>query len=140
MFLKRGLESYLFSLLFKRPRPPVKSVVVTGKPLSDVTVWEELDNPTDDRCAGPRLLCEASTRPSFCQAHCAGSASVVEAPGRNVAHILKFMGCVIVPHWTTRFDVLNMSYHLKKKKKCFNHAEIQRELFIQLDYANPHFV
>lgn len=28
----------------------------------------------------------------------------------------------------------------RSKKKCYNHAEIQRELFIQLDYANPHFV
>lgn len=97
MFLKRGLELYLFSLLFKLAHPPVKSVVVTGKLLSDVSVWEELDNPTDDRCAGLRLSVRPP-QPSFCQAHCAVSASVVEAPGRNVAHILKFMGCVIVPH------------------------------------------
>lgn len=64
-------------------------------------------------------------------------APAVEAPGRNVAHILKFMGCVIVPHWTTHSDVLNMSYLFSF---FFNHAEIQRELFIQLDYANSHFV
>lgn len=47
------------------------------------------------------------------------SASVVEAPGRNVAHILKFMRCVIVPHWATHFDVLNMSYHFFFKS-CWN--------------------